>query len=463
MERIKAIGAAVILSVLPVLSQAQATTLDWYPIGELPDGTGGEGQASNLGMAGPFVGVHNDALIIAGGANFPIPKGHELWDKAARKIYYDRIWVATRGKGRDDNGDGKITPAERPLTWYETKRRLPGNRAYGAAASHALGLIAVGGTDGNTGYSDAHLLRWNKSTVQVDLLQLPPVPSVSVDSGAAIIGDKLYLMVGSNGVSTTGNLYTFDLSRIKTDADGNPLVTDGQALITERRDAMGRSVNPWQKLPSIPQSEGENLSRSHMMVVAQNDGRGDRLYVIGGRRTTTLSEHPDAVPVGLGEKQFFWHIYSDVWVYNPDAENNASAWTRKENISVDGQPVGRSAGTAITNIAEGQPQILLLSGSDGKNLRKAFGELQVGWADFPAHPGFERQVLAYNAMTDTWSRYNKAPLMLDPMGAEGHEVAVNAVTTTAVHWDGDIILASGEVRPKVRSPKIWAITDKGSK
>jgi len=35
-------------------------TLDWQPFPDLPD---------PLGVAGPFVGVHNDALIVAGGAN----------------------------------------------------------------------------------------------------------------------------------------------------------------------------------------------------------------------------------------------------------------------------------------------------------------------------------------------------------------------------------------------------------
>ena len=41
--------------------------LQWSELPELPD---------QLGVAGPFAGVHNDALIVAGGANFPKP----VWD-----------------------------------------------------------------------------------------------------------------------------------------------------------------------------------------------------------------------------------------------------------------------------------------------------------------------------------------------------------------------------------------------
>ncbi|MDA7528144.1 hypothetical protein N8590_04075, partial [bacterium] len=41
--------------------------LSWSEISSLPD---------ELGVAGPFAGVHKDALIVAGGANFPLL----VWD-----------------------------------------------------------------------------------------------------------------------------------------------------------------------------------------------------------------------------------------------------------------------------------------------------------------------------------------------------------------------------------------------
>ena len=51
-----------------------------------------------IGMAGPFVGVHNDALIVAGGANFPVPEGEDLWE--VPKIYHADVWVLLKaGKG----------------------------------------------------------------------------------------------------------------------------------------------------------------------------------------------------------------------------------------------------------------------------------------------------------------------------------------------------------------------------
>ena len=43
------------------LADDEAIALDWRPLPDLPN---------ELGVAGPFVGVHNGALIVAGGANF---------------------------------------------------------------------------------------------------------------------------------------------------------------------------------------------------------------------------------------------------------------------------------------------------------------------------------------------------------------------------------------------------------
>lgn len=39
--------------------------LDWTELPELPE------LPAQLGVAGPFAGVSNDALIVAGGTNFP--------------------------------------------------------------------------------------------------------------------------------------------------------------------------------------------------------------------------------------------------------------------------------------------------------------------------------------------------------------------------------------------------------
>ncbi|GAB5451190.1 MAG: sodium/solute symporter [Halioglobus sp.] len=399
------------------------------------------GELPSPGVAGAFVGTHNGALIIAGGANFPTAGETSVWDEGVSKVWYSQIHVALRA------GD-----AGESLRWISTDLALPRPLGYGASASHSLGVLLMGGNDSDQAHADVYLLRWDSSQQQPTLLTLPSLPTSSANGDAAVIGDTVYLMPGSVGDSESADLYSLDLSQVQTDNEGNPLSEDGQVLF-------GTAASQWRQLSPIPSAGDQNPGRSHMMLASQNDGRGERLYVIGGRRKTTLAEHPDAVPVGLREGRFYLHFFSDVWAFNPNAGADTAAWSRKADIQVDGQTSGQSAGSAV---AVGQSHILLLSGSNGSQLRSAFGEQGVSWKDYPNHPGFRRQILAYNTITDAWTNYGEAPLIDDPAGEQIGQLSANAVTTTAVNWDGQIILPSGEVRPRVRSPLIWAVDLEGS-
>lgn len=84
--------------------------------------------------------------------------------------------------------------------------------------------------------------------------------------------------------------------------------------------------------------------------------------------------------------------------------------------------------------ALGQSTLLVMGGDDGS---------LVGFLPISEHPGFPRDVLAYHTLTDTWREMETMPA--------GH------VTTSVVSWDGTYIIPSGEIRPGVRSPAIWAL------
>ena len=66
------------------------------------------------------------------------------------------------------------------------------------------------------------------------------------------------------------------------------------------------------------------------------------------------------------------------------------------------------------------------------------------------HPGFSRDLLEYDPKTDAWTKAGEFP-------------TGSHVTTTAVKWDGSIVVPSGEIRPGVRSPKVWRSLPRGEK
>ena len=75
-----------------------AADLKWDRLPDLPSGPDQEKQ---IGLAGAFTGVHNDALIVAGGANFSegLPWEINSTGVVPPKIYHDDIFVLQQIEG----------------------------------------------------------------------------------------------------------------------------------------------------------------------------------------------------------------------------------------------------------------------------------------------------------------------------------------------------------------------------
>ena len=336
---------------------ADAASLDWQSLPDLPD---------RLGVAGPLVGVHNDALIVAGGANFPQP----VWDNG--KVWHDAIHVLTK------TADG--------YAWHKGGR-LDRPIAYGAAVSTPDGVVCMGGNDSTTTFGEVFLLSWDSSAKKVTRHKYPPLPQPCVYGQAALVGNTIYLAGGQSGSgldSAMNNFWALDLSK----------KDDPAAFV-------------WQELAAWP-----GASRAFNLTVRQHNGYHDCIYVMSGRR----QEGEDI--------QFL----KDVWEFTPQT----GTWRRRSDV-----PRCVMAGTGI---GFGQSHIFVLGGADGSLFFQA-DELK------DDHPGFPKEALAYHTITDTWTSAGPIPR--------------NHVTTVPVLWNGRIIIASGEVRPRVRSASVWSITPVG--
>ena len=342
-----------LLLLLPAIALAQNVgKLDWEELPALPD---------ELGVAGPFAGVHNDALIVAGGANFPRP----VWD--SDKVWRDAAWVLSSSDAESAPKWMACDPLPRPL-------------AYGAAVSTADGVLCIGGNDPQQPYADVFLLAWNSTAKKLTTTRYPSLPEPVAFGSAALIGQTVYLACGQTGQSldtATNKIWTYDLSS----------GTDGE----------------WQPIAPLP-----GPARAFNMTVHQHNGYHDSLYVMSGRR-----QEGDEV-------QFL----KDVWEYTPATDS----WGQRTEL-----PTSMMAGTAI---GLGQSHVVVLGGADGSLFGKA-DELR------DTHPGFPKTSLIYHTITDTWTTGGSTP--------------ANQVTTIAVKWRGAIVIPSGEVRPRVRSSKVWRV------
>lgn len=235
-------------------------TLEWKPLPELPD---------ELGVAGPFVGVHRGVVLVAGGANFP---QQPYWEND--KVWHDAAWVLT------PNGD-------QPPQWI-SGQKLDGRIAYGASATTSRGVVCMGGDDGEQVAKRCFLLSYNSQQQTIEQQPLPPLPEPCAYGAAATIGDVVYLACGqtTQELITAGNhLWRLDLSV---------------------------EAPRWEVLPPCP-----GPGRAFNMTVAQHDGFETCIYVFGGRR----QDPDDSEVTGLIP-------LTDHWRYQP-SENR---WRRQRDL-----------------------------------------------------------------------------------------------------------------------------------
>ncbi|MCA8973480.1 MAG: sodium/solute symporter [Planctomycetes bacterium] len=352
-----AAAAILTFALLAAPSAAQQQETAWRELPALPD---------PQGLAGGFCGVSGDALLFAGGANFPAP----VW--VHDKVWHDAVVVLPQPDGA-----------------WQRVGRLPRPLAYGMSVSVGDEVLCIGGDDEVRVHAEVFALRWDGR--QLQSRDLPALPEPLANGGAARIGATVFVVGGQNGKSVRSAVargYRIDLT----------------------------AESPsWQPLPELPGG-----ARTLPFVVAQHDGRGHRLYVFGGRH------HDPTRPFELAFRR-------DLWEFDPGCDR----WRRRADA-----PVPLAAGAAVPI---GQSHLMVLSYADGSILAQ-IAAADGSERDFD-HPGFPRALFGYHTITDAWTRLGTIPAHAD-----------NQVTTTAVPWRSAVVVPSGEIRPRVRTPKVWAVT-----
>lgn len=158
----------------------------------------------------------------------------------------------------------------------------------------------------------------------------------------------------------------------------------------------------WQVLEPWP-GNGRMLA-----VTAAVDGS---FYLSGG---CDLHPGPDGKPMRAYQNDSFRYTPSKGWAKIATA------------------PTGIVA-APVPAVVEGK-QIIVFGGDDGSRL---------GHKPPQNHPGFPKNVYTYDTAADRWQRIGAAPFV--------------PVATPVVKWHGAWVVASGEIRPAVRSREVWML------
>lgn len=337
----------ILLAIMTARLASAELALNWQRLPPLPD---------PIGFAGPFTGVSGEALIVAGGANFP---DQMPWE-GGRKVWYDTAFVLDRPNGQ-----------------WRASRKLVRALGYGVSVTTPGGVLCIGGSDATQHVREVFLMRWQRGALAIEPLASLPQPLAN--ACGALVGNTVFVAGGMATPEATEAMHNF------------------WSLDCKQRGAKWRELEPW---PGPPR----------MLAVAASVAGS--FYLAGG---TDLAPDASGKPVRT--------YLRDTYRFTP-----GQGWQRVADMP---NPV--AAAPTPAPVVE-QESFLVVGGDDGS---------RANFEPKSRHPGFSKRVLSYNTKTEQWRLVGETP-------------AARATLPTA-EWNGLTVMPSGETRPGVRSPEVWAV------
>jgi cyclically-permuted mutarotase family protein len=272
--------------------------------------------------------------------------------------------------------------------------KLPSSIAYAAIAQTPDKIMNAGGENENGPVSQVYCIQKSKGATGFDVITWPDLPEALTNAVAVATNSALYVFGGANGKGISSKVWALYFDKL----------TAG-----------------WKNVSDMPQPT--TFAAASLLQ--------GQVYIMGGR-----CKGADGIS----------KIYNQVFAW--DIENNT--WHEKAKL-----PEAVSAATAVTI---NDSSILFIGGDKSV----VFSEVELLAAKIAAasdttikkeltaiknnlqktHPGFSKDVLKYNRVSNTWQSYAQLSFTAP-------------VTTHAFINNNKIYVPAGEIKPGIRSPKIW--------
>lgn len=331
-------------TILPsfMLGSSLPLALEFSSWPALPPATG---QTQSFGLAGAFTGIHEEVLIIAGGANFP---DGPAWE-GGTKVFHDQIYLFDVSAKRWMQD--KVLYLDTPL-------------AYGLTISAKEGLICLGGQNGTEILDHAFWLKWNSNSQTLIQQPLPSLPHPLANLSGDILGEQVYI-AGSDPVSGQKIFARLNLQNIEAG---------------------------WQALAPWPGS-----ARTNAVGLVQNNGETDCFYLFKGR-----FKLPGQDTTVFLSDSWVYHPLKNEW--NELRSGDDFSLAAGTGVALGANHLlllGGDNGLIFNQIerlnallATNPEQVSIISSRD--SLMKN-------------HPGFSSHIWSFHTITQTWTRLGDIP------------------------------------------------------
>ncbi len=305
------------------------------------------GKQMALGFAGSVTGVHQNHLLVAGGANFPDAMP---W-QGGKKIYHSDIYVYQQNKGQ--------------LQIVQQKAKLPESIAYPAVCNTSKGVLYIGGENEKGITNKVWMLQWNQLKKALQVIAYPSLPIGLTNAAATFINNKVFVAGGETAQEATTYFFELDLTNTKAG---------------------------WKTLPTIPHAV------SHAVLVGLANNQQQVLYLIGGRK-----KNNNGIST-LYQEVYAYDLNNHTWKEKAPLPYALSAgtgsWYNLDQVVV----FGGDRGTVFSQVEKLLAAITLETDPVKKQtLISQKNQLQ------EAHPGFSKEVLLYQAKTNQWQVIGTIP------------------------------------------------------
>ena len=272
--------------------------------------------------------------------------------------------------------------------------KLPSSVAYAAIAQTPDKIMYAGGENETGAITNVYCIQKNKAANGFDVITWPSLPEALTNAVAVAANSALYVFGGANSKGVSDKVWVLYFDKI----------TAG-----------------WKHVSNMPQPTS---------YAAASLLHGE-VYIMGGR-----CKGADGISK-IYNQVFAWDIDNNTWYEKaalPETVSAATAVTSSDSsilfIGGDKSVIFHEVELLAAKIAAASDTTIK------KELTAIKNNLQ------KTHPGFSKEVLKYNRISNTWGTYAQLSFTAP-------------VTTHAFINNNKIYLPAGEIKPGIRSPKIW--------